>query len=220
MTQLNLRFTFLIYICCINVQPNKEEYKELFSAYRNHIRTYVPISDTAWNLIEGIIQPGVLKKGEFSLLEGKTCTYIDFIYKGALRAFSNKDGFEVTTAIYLEDICITNMKSLSTQTPSTVSIQAVEEVAYGRVYKKDLIALYDHSSELQAVGHAILEGMVIAENDWKEMYSLYDPEERYLFLMKKSPDMINRISVQHIASFLGIRRETLSRIRNRTSKSK
>lgn len=197
-----------------------QDEKEIFTSYREHIRSYVLVSEKTWRLIEGILKIGYLKKGELSLEEGKTCGHIDYVYKGALRAFSNKDGFEITTGIYLENRCITNMKSLSTQTPSTASIQALEDVIYARIYGKELQALYEHSSELQSVGRAILEGMVIEENDWKEMYSLYDPEERYLFLMKKSPAIISRISVQHIASFLGMRRETLSRIRNRTSRLK
>lgn len=197
-----------------------ESLEQIYISYKNHLRTFTPISDYSWKLIEGIVQTGTLRKGAFSLEEGKVCGHVDFIYKGALRAFSNKDGLEVTTGLYLENICVTNMKSLSTQTPSTVSLQAVEDVTYARIHSRNLEHLYGESSELQQVGRAILEKMIIEENDWKEMYSLYDPEERYLFLLQKSPSIINRIPVQYIASFLGIRRETLSRIRKRITRSR
>lgn len=196
------------------------ETTNIINAYRAHVSSFTTVGDESWSLIEKIAVTGQIKKGEFLLQEGKVCGHIDYIYRGALRAFSNKDGNEITTAIYLEDICITNMKSLSSGVPSTISIQALEDVTYARIHGKDLQPLYGSSTELQDLGRAILEGMVIAENDWKEMYSLYDPEERYLFLLKKSPAMLNRVPLQHIASFLGIRRETLSRIRNRTSRQK
>ena len=55
--------------------------------------------------------------------------------------------------------------------------------------------------------------------DWKEMYTIYNPEERYKFLMRKSPELLQKIPLQHIASFLGMRRETLSRIRSKAARS-
>jgi hypothetical protein len=57
--------------------------------------------------------------------------------------------------------------------------------------------------------------MVVAENEWKEMYTLYDPQKRYAFLMEKDPQFFVRVPLQYIASFLGIRRETLSRMRSK-----
>ena len=111
------------------------------------------------------------------------------------------------------------MKSLSSHQPSSVSIQALENVVYGRIYKEDLQNLYDRSVELQNVGRAILEGMLIEESEWKEMYTLYDPEERFLFLEKKEPQVLQRVPLQIVASFLGMRRETLSRIRSRYTRS-
>ncbi len=191
---------------------------EIFASFRKHIESLSACKEETWNLIESVLSVREFQKGEYSLQEGKICRHIDFIFQGSFRAYGNKDGEEKTTGLYLEGVCLTNMKSLSNQTPSHISLQALETSLTARLYKSDLIALYEKSAELQAVGRAILENMIIEENEWKEMYTLYDPEERYRFLMQKSPLFIQRISLQHIASFLGIRRETLSRIRTRTSR--
>ena len=191
---------------------------EIFAAFRKHIESLSDCKAETWNLIESVLSVRQFQKGDYSLQEGKICRHIDFIYQGSFRAFGNKDGEEKTTGLYMEGICLTNMKSLSNQSPSQTYLQALEPSCTARLYKNDLIALYEKSAELQAVGRAILENMIIEENEWKEMYTLYDPEERYRFLMQKSPLFIQRISLQYIASFLGIRRETLSRIRNRTSR--
>jgi CRP-like cAMP-binding protein len=107
------------------------------------------------------------------------------------------------------------MKSLSQLTPSHLNITANEISVVIRLYKEKLIALYDQSIELQTLGRAILESMVVNESTWKEMYTLYDPKERYEFLLARAPEIILRFPLQHIASFLGIRRETLSRIRGK-----
>lgn len=190
----------------------------IYSAYKNHIRSYASFKDETWELIESILSVKECKKGEYIVEEGKICRHIDFIYKGSFRAFSNKDDEDITTGIYLEGICLTNMKSLTTVTPSHGYLQALEDSVTARLYKDSLIGIYEKSAELQSVGRAILEGMIVEENEWKEMYTLYDPEERYKFLLQKSPEIIQRVSLQYVASFLGIRRETLSRIRNRTSR--
>jgi CRP-like cAMP-binding protein len=182
------------------------------------VRSFAAFKPETWELIEGILEICEFRKGEYSLEEGKTCRHIDFIYKGSFRAFTNKDGLEITTGLYLEDICLTNMKSLSSATPSHLYLQAMEDSITARIYKDELIGLYDQSAELQTLGRSILEGMIIAENEWKEMYTMYDPEERYRFLLEKSPELLQRVSLQYIASFLGIRRETLSRIRSRSSR--
>lgn len=189
--------------------------EDIFSAYKAHIRHFASFKDETWDLIESVLSVKTIKKNECIVEEGKICRHIDFIYKGSFRAFSNKDGEDITTGLYLEGICLTNMKSLTTVTPSHIYLQALEDSVTARLYKDDLIGLYDQSPELQSVGRAILEGMIVEENEWKEMYTLYDAEERYKFLMQKSPETIQRISLQYVASFLGIRRETLSRIRNR-----
>jgi len=191
---------------------------KIFSSYKKHIGSFASFKDETWELIERILTIKEFKKGEYSLEEGKTCRHIDFIFRGSFRAYSNKDGEDITTGLYLENICLTNMKSLTTATPSHLYLQALEDSITARLYKESLIGLYEKSAELQSVGRAILEGMIIEENEWKEMYTLYDPEERYKFLLQKSPELLQRVSLQYIASFLGIRRETLSRIRNRSSR--
>ncbi len=187
-------------------------------AFRKHIMSCAPISDETWALAVTILSVKTVKKGGYTVEEGKVCKHIDFIYQGAFRAFSNKDGEEITTGLYLEGVCLTNMKSLTSAAPSHAYLQALEDTVIVRLYKSDLIGLYDRSAELQSVGRAILEGMIVDENEWREMYTLYDPEERYRFLMQKSPAILQRISLQYVASFLGIRRETLSRIRSRVAR--
>lgn len=197
---------------------NTNDYSIIYDSYKKHIRSYASFKDETWDLIETVLQVKQIGRGEYTVEEGKICRHIDFVYKGSFRSFSNKDGEDITTGLYLEGICITNMKSLSTNTPSHLFIQALEDSTVARLHKESLIGLYEKSSELQAVGRAILEAMIVEENDWKEMYTLYDPDERYRFLLNKSPELLQRISLQYIASFLGIRRETLSRIRSRASR--
>jgi CRP-like cAMP-binding protein len=186
-----------------------------FSKFRDFIQSQGKFPDVTWNLLESILEMHELSKGEHTLTESQVCRFIDFVDTGSFRMYYNKDGNEVTTALYTEGACITDMKSLSQQTPSQLNLITNEKSVVVRLYKDKLIGLYGQSPELQALGRSILESMIVNESAWKEMYTLYDPTERYEFLLRKAPTLVLRFPMQHIASFLGIRRETLSRIRGK-----
>ena len=191
----------------------------IISRFREHLLSCATFSTETWELLKDILSVHHLKKGSYVIEEGKICRHIDFIASGSFRIFSNKDGIEVTTGLFIEGSFVTNMKSLTSSSPSQLFAQAMEDATIVRLYKDAMIGLYKESAEMQTVGRTILEAMVVQENEWKEMYTLYDPEERYQFLMTKNPELLQRFSLQYIASFLGIRRETLSRICNRSSRS-
>lgn len=193
----------------------KADAKEILDSYRRRLASHCVFSLETWELLKTILEIKEISKGELSLQEGKSCRFIDFIHTGCFRTYYLNDGLETTTALATEGIFITDMKSLSSETSSLLNIQCLESSLVVRLYKDQLIRLYKQSAELQTVGRAILESMIVAENEWKEMYTLYDPQKRYAFLMQKAPQFFARVPLQYVASFLGIRRETLSRFRSR-----
>jgi CRP-like cAMP-binding protein len=193
----------------------KHDPNEISEHYKSVLMSHCIFSLESWHLLESILEIKEISKGELTLQEGKTCRFIDFIHSGSFRTYYLNEGLETTTAIATEDSFITDMKSLSSETPSVLNIQSLEPSIVVRLFKEKLIRLYKQSAELQNVGRAILESMIVAENEWKEMYTLYDPKKRYVFLMQKAPQFFARVPLQYIASFLGIRRETLSRMRSR-----
>lgn len=187
--------------------------------FKSFIQTHQSFSEETWLLLSSILEFHAVRKSTIIVAEGQVCRFIDYIDYGSLRSYHNNDGEEVTTGMHLEGICVTNMASLSKGEPSKLTIEANEDSGLVRLHKDRLIALYQQSSELQSIGRAVLESMVVEENSYKEMYALYTPEERYQFLTTRTPALTLRFSLQHIASFLGIRRETLSRIRSKAARS-
>lgn len=185
--------------------------------FKSFIESHQLLSDEAWELLSGILEVHSVRKHDIIVAEGQICRFVDYIDSGSLRSFYNNDGEEVSTGLHLEGHCVTNMASLSKDEPSKLTIQANEDSVLVRFYKNRLISLYDTSPELQSIGRAVLEAMVVEENSYKEMYALYSAEERYRYLTTRFPALALRFPLQHIASFLGIRRETLSRIRTKAS---
>jgi len=171
------------------------------------------ISDDGLDKLFGAIVVKEMKKGAYLLSEGQICRHMYFVEKGYLRTFVNKDGIEINTSFAFETAFTSDLKSLSTDNPSGVIIQAGENTTLYMFEKKALLALYKVSPEIESFGRKLLSQMLIAQQGHADIFKTCTPAERYQYLMAHEPEMLKRVSLSHIASYLGMARETLSRIR-------
>lgn len=172
-----------------------------------------PLSAAATELLNSAITIIQLKKGFNVLAQGQVCNNIYFIEKGYLRTFMLKDGLEINTAFHFENDFTTNLKSLRNGTPSDTTIQAGERSILYAFNKNTLLSLYAESPEIESFGRDLLEQLLIAQEEHANLFKLYTPAERYKYLETHHPQIIQRVSLSQISSYLGIARETLSRIR-------
>lgn len=171
------------------------------------------ISDSGINNLFKIARARHLKKGEDILHPTQICKTILFVEKGYLRTFVEVDGNEINTDFTFEGNFTTNLKSLRTLSPSDNCIQAGEETIVYEFDKDELLNLYKVSSELESFGRKVLEELFIAQEEHSNLFKMYSPAERYQYIETNKPELLQRISLTQLASYLGIARETLSRIR-------
>lgn len=155
------------------------------------------------------------QKGEYLLREGSICRMVHFIERGAMRAFQVKDGKDIHLNFYFEGAFVTNLKSLRTETPSAYHLQAMEQALVYSFTKTDLLELYACSPEVAVFGKNLVEHLLMEQEEHAAFFKLYSPEERYMQLLQQHPALIQRVSLSRLASYLGIARESLSRIRKR-----
>ncbi|HLZ17553.1 MAG TPA: Crp/Fnr family transcriptional regulator [Cyclobacteriaceae bacterium] len=182
---------------------------------RKKMASILPLSDAACTLL---LQYGNVKrwsKGALLLKEGERCREIHFIEDGAIKAFQVKEGKDINLSFYFEGEFATNLKSLRQELPSEHNLQATEELLTCTFTKADLLHLYTLSPEIVVWGRNLLESLVIKQEEHAALFKLYSPAERYTWLLTHEPMFIQRLSVSQIASYLGITRESLSRIRKR-----
>ena len=173
------------------------------------------ISDSNLDHLFSIASVHHLAKGELLLAEGAICKVIVFVEKGYLRTFINKDGTEINTDFTFEGDFTTNLKSLRSGEPSETTIQAGEATTIYLFDKDQLLALYTTSPEIESFGRKLLEQLLIAQEEHSMVFKIYSPTERYRYLQRSRPELLQRISLSQLASYLGIARETLSRIRKK-----
>lgn len=154
-------------------------------------------------------------KGEIILKQGQICNTILFVEKGYLRTFIDKDGTEINTDFTFEGNFTTNLKSLRSASSADNSIQAGEIIIIYEFDKDKLLELYDVSAEIESFGRKLLEQLLIAQEEHTNLFKIYSPSERYQYLQSNKPEILQRISLSQLSSYLGIARETLSRIRKK-----
>ncbi|MBC9931225.1 Crp/Fnr family transcriptional regulator [Chitinophaga qingshengii] len=181
----------------------------------NSILQNSPLDDISTEQLWNAAQIHIVKQGDFLLRAGQTCQHIWLLEKGACRAFYDHHTREINTAFFFESDFITNMKSLRNQDPSGYHLQANTRSVLLRWHKDTLAGLYKLSPAIAAFGRERLELLAIAGETHADWLKTHTPEERYQYILQHQPELIQRVSITQLSSYIGISRETLSRIRRR-----
>jgi CRP-like cAMP-binding protein len=164
-------------------------------------------------LIERLFEPINCKKNELLEKENEISTYLYFINSGFVRLYYFQDGLEITSHINCPSGFITSFDSFVSNTKSNENVECITACELLRISKKNLEILYQNSSKWVDFGRIIYDqAIVYNEQRTKDIITL-SAKQRYLKLLVQHPDIIQNIPLQYIASFIGIKPESLSRIR-------
>ncbi|QMU27662.1 Crp/Fnr family transcriptional regulator [Adhaeribacter radiodurans] len=182
------------------------------------IQSIAELSEKSWNILRADLISLTVPKGDYLVREGEICASIYFITKGYCRAFYNQDGMEINTAFFFENSFTTNIKSLTQNVPSDYFIQACEDLKVIKLQKTKLLEAYQKSHEIESFGRKLLELMISRQEEHSNLFKLLTAGQRYEYLTKNHPEILQRVSLSQISSYLGVSRETVSRIRNKNLK--
>ncbi|WP_442266803.1 Crp/Fnr family transcriptional regulator [Tenacibaculum sp. ZS6-P6] len=190
----------------------------MYQSLKNTFEEILKISNEDWEIFKLILETKKLKKKEYLLKQGQICQGIFFLSKGLIRTFHiNNDGKEINTSFYLQNDFLREIESMTNNIPSVKNIQAIEDSTVFYIDKDKLTKLYEKSVFYQKMGRMILEKLIISEQKYSSLQISHSPKERYLYILENNPELVKRIPLQYLASYLGISRESLSRIRKRIS---
>lgn len=160
-----------------------------------------------------------LRKRQYFLQEGDVCKYQGFVLKGCLRAYEiDAKGTEHVVQFSPEDWWISDIYSFYTNQPSRLNIEALEDTEL-LIFDKDVLEdLFVHIPKMERYFRLLMQNGLIALSQ-RVMSSLSkSASERYCDFIQRYPQIEQRVPNHQIASYLGIKPESLSRIRNKRTK--
>ncbi len=164
-------------------------------------------------LIEQLMVRRDFEKGERILDEGQVSYYIAFIGKGMVRQFYYKNGKDITEHFSYEGCIVMCIESLLKQEPTRLMIEALEDgTAYIMPYDK-LMLQTEVSWEVNMFYRKVLEYSLITSQIKADSWRFETARERYNNLLRTQPEVVKRAPLSHIASYLLMTPETLSRVR-------
>ena len=187
----------------------------MYAKLKNYCKEIVSLSDVELELIGRYFEFKVLAKKDFLLQDNKVCNFIAFVAEGSIRHFHIKDGVEKTCDISFDNFGVTDFQSFTYDTVGKMNLQAMEETIVFLITKQNLFKLYRACGKYETFGRLMAEQVAQRATEIAMSLSSEKPEERFQNLIKKQPDLFQRVPQKYIANFLGISPESLSRIRNR-----
>ena len=179
----------------------------------NYIKTIHPISKEAEEALAEICTENSFKKNTDVQPIGHTFQTIYFIKKGALRIYYYKNETDITESFEFENDIVARAESLFSGRPSKKAIQAIEDTDLIAINSTQLFKLYDLYPQLERLFRKIFEEAYVKTVNRLESLQFHAAEERYQNLMKDHADILQRVPLKYIASYLGITQVSLSRIR-------
>lgn len=186
--------------------------------FRNFLQKYTYLSDEDWRTISSFFTREEIPKNTLLLEEGKICRYFWFLELGLIRFFINKDGDDITKFFTVAPFCFTSALSFRTQQPANESIETIEDCVVWRINLSQADELLTLPNWL-AFTRKFTQEVQFYTEELLFSTKTETAETRYIKLLEKHPDLLSRIPLKHLSSFLGIAPQSLSRIRKKFSSS-
>ena len=187
----------------------------MFEIFERYILDHVALSADDLQFIRSLSTTRKVRRRQFILREGEVARHKIFVCEGLLRTYSRKDdGSEYIMRFAAENVWTTDHESYYHQIPSKFNIEAVEDTTVVLWTKENFVELTEAIPALKAYVVDVMASSMNAIQGRVLGNISHTNEEKYQDFINTYPDVFQRVPLHMVASYLGISRETLSRIRH------
>ena len=184
-------------------------------SFLQYIAQAVALGEDEVNALRERMSLRQIRAGEAWLREGERCHEVAFVASGVLRVYFLDDGDDVTAYFATEGHTVSDYESFLTGAPARMTTEAVEDAALVVLGRDAIEWAYQTLAQGERLGRVIAERLFLATHARLAAFYLDSAEERYTRLVEEHPGLIQRVPQHMIASYVGVRPQSLSRIRRR-----
>jgi len=190
------------------------------TSYLESVKTLCPkVTNAELSYLESGLTITELKSRHFYIHAGMIQKEIGFIYSGLIRSYYiDSKGNEITVNFMRENRYATHYTAFISQTASKYYFQCIEPSLIVNLSYKHIQQGYEIFPNLERYGRLVAEEVLKFQQKRIEGFLFDSAEQRYLDFVNANPDLFNRISLSHLSSYLGIERQTLTRIRQKLAR--
>jgi CRP-like cAMP-binding protein len=185
----------------------------MFDNLKRSLHRFDKFSDSEFSRLTSCLNLLQLRKGEHFLKEGTICNHLGYVNKGIVMYYQLSDGIEIPRDFQMENEWVTYLKSLSNRTPSDMNIKAIEDTELFTISFDSAQKLFAEHPKFLQLRNALVEKSFVSVSDHGASLAMLDAKQRYHKLMKENPELINRVPHYYLAAYLGIKPQSLSRLR-------
>jgi CRP-like cAMP-binding protein len=183
------------------------------------LQSVTSLSEDEWNDFEQYFLCRRLNKNEILWKENELCNHLVFINRGLIYCFYNKGDKEIVTNLYFENALFYDDYSFIKQEPCVLNYVALEVTELIVIPRIALYQMFDKYKSFERLGRLMVEWNHTLSINEQLNYSGRTTEEKYLTLIEKQANILQRVPLKIIASYLDITPEHLSRIRKKIAVS-
>jgi CRP-like cAMP-binding protein len=180
---------------------------------RELARKYSTMTHVELDVMEDLLVPMKFRRGEQILKEGEVCRNIYYVHQGLIRQYYHKNGKELTEHLGVEGTIFMCIESLFKEEPTQLMVEALETSIIYALPKLKLEMVALHNVNIQILYRKILEESLILSQIHADLVRFESAQDRYKKMCKLNPEVIKRTPLIHVASYLQMSPETLSRVR-------
>lgn len=181
----------------------------------NYFSKISPLTEAEAKGIEAGMCVKSFEKGTLLLKAGQRSVDTYFILEGCIREYIETEGEEKTTNIFTDDQWVISLNNFNPQNPSTHNLICVEDTTVSVGNEQSAQKMFKEFPRFETISRAVMESFFTEQKKVLTSFLTDSPEQRYLTLLKTRPDLFQRIPQYQLASYLGVKPESLSRIRKR-----